>query len=893
MIRMHSALANSLTRHGSAGVLTLAAMLLATACSDGGIAEPSPSAAKLPTLDAAIVRDTSAASVVTGGIRTGLLTNGGNHSGAIAVAAQTDIWTFNATAGQFLVVAIGQISESSEFIPWIRLVNPSGVIIANSFGAEAAQISIAAPLTGTYTVVAATNDPGFNGTGTYRLMAAQLQGSLIVSPGDQGGPITNGANNTGNHSVGDLDLWSFSATLGDAITIAIGEVAGVADYTPWFRLIAPNGQQIGNFSGAAAAQMQLLAPSTGTYTIIVGTNDAGLDATGVYMLTLAKAPGAIVISPGDQGGPLTAGLNHTGTIPVGDLDTWTFTATQGELLVLAIGETSGSANFTPWIRLFTPNGGLIGNDWGAAATQIAVNATSTGTYLVVVSTNDAGFDDSGTYTLTMAQGNTAPSISPGDQGGSLTNGANHAGAISIGDLDIFTFTATQGDGLVLAVGEGVSATDFTPWIRLISPSGALLASSSSAAAAQLAVSAASTGTYQVVITTNDAGNDATGNYNLTLARGPGTFTISPGDQGGAATNGGNDLGTIHVGDLDVYSFNTVQGLPFAVNIGEVTGSVDFTPWIRVIAPNGAFLGNAFGAAAAQVSAIAPLTGQYTIVVSTNDGGNDDTGTYRLVVQKSGPFVTPPGDEGGVITNGAIHTGTIVTGDLDRWTIAANPNETIVISVGEVTGNDFTPWVRLVSPSGILLVNASSTVVTQITVTTAETGNYTLAVGSIDPGFDGTGTYTLTVAKAPGSFIVSPGDQGGAISNGVQNGSIVVGDIDMWSVTATQGSPLQLTMTEVSGTTDFRVWIRLVAPNGTMIGNSNGGTTATVNVSAPSTGTYTIILGTADSGNDATGSYTLSVAGVNMVPRPNMVPVVGQLNAFMSPRATSYGPDGTR
>ncbi|MEP7345447.1 MAG: hypothetical protein ABI877_09270, partial [Gemmatimonadaceae bacterium] len=585
--------------------------------------------------------------------------------------------------------------------------------------------------------------------------------------------------------------------------------------------------------------------------------------------------------------------NHVGTIGVGDLDAWTFTATQGEYVVLAIGETAGSADFTPWIRLFAPSGALVGNNWGVAAGQIAVNSPATGTYLVVVSTNDPGTDDTGNYTLTLVKGNATPITPPGDQGGALTNGANHTGTITVGDLDTFTFTANAGEGIVLAVGEVSGTADFTPWIRLITPAGALNGSSSSVAAAQLAINAASTGTYQVIITTNDPGNDATGSYTLTLAKGPGTFTISPGDQGGAATNGGNNIGSIFVGDLDVWTFTANQGLPFAVNIGEVTGSANFTPWIRVLSPNGAFIGNSSGVAAAQFSAIAPLTGQYTIIISTNDAGNDDTGDYRLIVQKPGAFVTPPGDEGGTMTNGAIHTGTIVTGDLDRWVFAANPNETIALSVAEVTGNDFSPWIRLVSPSGVVVGNASSTLVSQINVTAQESGNYTVAISSNDPGVDGTGTYTLTLAKAPGSFIVSPGDQGGAIHNGTQTGSIAIGDLDMWSVTATQGSPIMLTMTETSGTADFAPWLRLVSPTGAVIGNNFGPTSATVNVSAPTTGTYTIILGTGDSGADATGSYSLSVSGVNLAPRPSMIPVIGQLNAFMSRRPTSYGPEGTR
>jgi hypothetical protein len=152
----------------------------------------------------------------------------------------------------------------------------------------------------------------------------------------------------------------------------------------------------------------------------------------------------------------------------------------------------------------------------------------------------------------------------------------------------------------------------------------------------------------------------------------------------------------------------------------------------------------------------------------------------------------------------------------------------------------------------------------------ETGTYTILVATNDPGYDGTGDYSLTLAKAPGAFVVSPGDQGGAISNGVQNGTASLGDLDMCSDTANQGSTIDITITELSGTVDYTPWIRLIAPNGAVIANSSAASSAHISVPAPSTGTYTVILGSQDVGFDGTGTYSLSVTGVNLAPRPNFV-----------------------
>src|SRR2546422_11721645 len=60
----------------------------------------------------------------------------------------------------------------------------------------------------------------------------------------------------------------------------------------------------------------------------------------------------------------------------------------------------------------------------------------------------------------------------------MTDGATNAGNIYQGDFDTWTFTATQGDYIALSVGTETQATaHFAPWIRLVSPTGALLGNS--------------------------------------------------------------------------------------------------------------------------------------------------------------------------------------------------------------------------------------------------------------------------------------------------------------------------------------------------------------------------------------------------------------------------------
>ena len=110
---------------------------------------------------------------------------------------------------------------------------------------------------------------------------------------------------------------NFTASQNDFISLSIGEVLpGGPDpgFVPWIRLQNPMGVQIGSNSGALVGQINVTAPLTGTYTVLVASNDSFNDATGSYRLTLAKAPGTFVVPAGDQGGAMTNGANHPGHI---------------------------------------------------------------------------------------------------------------------------------------------------------------------------------------------------------------------------------------------------------------------------------------------------------------------------------------------------------------------------------------------------------------------------------------------------------------------------------------------------------------------------------------------------------------------------------------------------
>jgi hypothetical protein len=224
---------------------------------------------------------------VSAGDEGGPLTNGAIHTGEI-VQGDLDVWTFTATAGDRMAVHIGEITETDDFHPWIRLWSPTGATLGDIAGPDAQVIDdVVAPVTGTYLVLVASLDSGFDGTGTYRLTMTHTPGPITVSAGDEGGPLTNGAIHTGEIVQGDADVWTITVLAGELITVNVTETAETDDFRPWIRLWAPTGATLGDTSGISAAQiLNAVAPVTGTYLVLVGSFDSGFDGEGTYQLSV-------------------------------------------------------------------------------------------------------------------------------------------------------------------------------------------------------------------------------------------------------------------------------------------------------------------------------------------------------------------------------------------------------------------------------------------------------------------------------------------------------------------------------------------------------------------------------------------------------------------------------
>jgi hypothetical protein len=554
-----------------------------------------------------------------------ILTNGATHLGSITASVETNTWTFTASAGETIVVRVGEIIQTGAFSPRLRLLNPTGAQQAVASGAIAADIAVTATNSGTFTLVV---DSGGTGTGTYRLSLARTGSPVVISANDEGGALTNGATHIASIDLGDLDAWVFTANPGESMAVRIGEVT--ASLTPQLRLYGPNGALLDSGSGVVATEVTARATNAGTFLVVAGDLTSGYAGTGNYRLTLTKAGGPLTTSAGDEGGALTNGATEVAGIDPGDIDAWAFIANAGENIVVRMGEAT--ASLSPQLRLFGPNGALLDSAFGVVAAEVAFRATNSGRFIVLAADQTSGFAGSGNYRLTLARTGSPLAISANDEGGPLTNGTIHTASIEVGDIDTWSLTASAGESMVIRMGEVTAG--LAPQLRLYGPDGVLLDSSSGVVATEVTARATNSGTFLLVAGDLTSGYGGTGDYRLTLAKTGGPLLTSAGDEGGGMTGVESYGGMIETGDVDVWTFSARAGDLLSINATELVNGSPLTPQLRLYGRDGTLLRSSSGVATTQFSNfVAPTNGTYLVVISDLSSGYTGTGTYRMTVNQ--------------------------------------------------------------------------------------------------------------------------------------------------------------------------------------------------------------------------------------------------------------------
>lgn len=459
----------------------------------------------------------------------GLLANGTNQTGTLEIG-DIDIWTFEVEAGDFFDLSISRsdVADTS-FSPTIWLYAPDGEYLFsyNTASFPATATAQVAEQTGLYT--AFVSDFIGDEDGGYLLRRAHVPVPFELPEGDEGGPMVNGENHRGEIVAGDLDLWTFQAEAGDRLFVSLAEfIEGeeeLSDFRPDLRLFDPDGVKVGDTDGPVSRFVDYTADKTGTYTVLV--SDGSEYQAGSYVLRLAQTTKPFIVPDGDDGGSISPGPAYSGTVGWGDFDLWTFEAETGDGLILTLAETppigSEATEFRPRIRLFDPDGLEVRDKSSTDAVEILYEAAKTGAYTVMV--DDLTADNPGApghYLLRMIQVPKPAPVSAGDEGGLLANGTVHAGVITIGDMDVWSFHVTAGQWVKVSLTETAYEADplaeFRPRMRIYDPNGGLVATLTDPASTEITRTNFQTGTYFAVVT--DANEDQQGAYELKLVRLP-------------------------------------------------------------------------------------------------------------------------------------------------------------------------------------------------------------------------------------------------------------------------------------------------------------------------------------------------------------------------------------
>src|ERR1700677_4828490 len=79
----------------------------------------------------------------------GVLSNGSTYYGAILVPGHANNYTFTANAGDNILIKVGKITSTNNFVPRLRLLNPNSVQQALASDSFAPEIAVSATNSGT------------------------------------------------------------------------------------------------------------------------------------------------------------------------------------------------------------------------------------------------------------------------------------------------------------------------------------------------------------------------------------------------------------------------------------------------------------------------------------------------------------------------------------------------------------------------------------------------------------------------------------------------------------------------------------------------------------------------------------------------------------------------
>ena len=444
----------------------------------------------------------------------------------------------------------------------------------------------------------------------------------------------------------------------------------------------------------------------------------------------------------------------------------------------------------------------------------------------------------------------------------MSSGLRVTGTIdTLGDSDSFTVLAEAGSDLLMTIGETGGASSFNLAVEIFAPDGRSLLTGTQDTGFELDLfNIGATGTYTYVVRENEG--NATGTYAMTV-----TVADTTPDIGNTElVSGQPTFASIEAGDIDAYTIEATPGADLLLTIGETAGNSSFSLSVDVYGPDGRFVTRRAVDTGFELDLFDVQAGMYTYFVREN-GGNT-VGSYALTAVVADSAID---DTDVRLDSGQPVTGAVDIGDIDTFTLEAGAGADLLLTIGETAGNSsFSLSVDVYNPVGAFVGRFAADTGFDVNVFNADAGIYTYVVR--ENGGNNTGSYAITAVAAD----TAADFENTALESGrTENAAISIGDIDTFTIEATEGADLLLAIGETSGNSSFSLSVDVYGPGGQFIDSRSIDTGFVFDLFNVSEGTYTYIV--RENGGNNTGTYALTAMVADAVTEAGGVTLVsGQL-----------------
>ena len=768
-----------------------------------------------------------------------VLAPGSLVSASIGAAGETDLYTFDGTANDDILVTLvdtgGELTLGGVAANAL-LYAPSGVEVGANFNANSQQ-SFTLPETGTYVIRIVANT--LVHTGTYSVGLERLKPAAAVD-----GILTPGSLVAASiGAAGETDLYTFDGTANDEILVTLVDTGGeltLGGVAANALLYAPSGVEVGaNFN--ANSQQSFTLPETGTYVIRIVANT--LVHTGTYSVGLERLKPAAAVD-----GILTPGSLVAASIgAAGETDLYTFDGTANDEILVTLVDTGGELTLggvAANALLYAPSGVEVGANFNANSQQ-SFTLPETGSYVIRIVANT--LVHTGTYSVGLERLKPAAAVD-----GILTPGSLVAASIdSAGETDLYTFDGSANDEILVTLvdtGGQLTLGGVAANALLYAPSGVEVGANFNANSQQ-SFTLPETGTYVIRIVASTLVH--TGTYSVGLEQLNPAAAVD-----GVLAPGNLASGLIEfAGEEDLYTVSGTAGDVVLITLVDTGGELTLggvAANALLYAPSGVEVGANFNANSQQ-SFTLPETGTYVIRIVANTLVH--TGTYSVGLER----LKPAAAVDAVLEPGSLVSASIgAAGETDLYTFDGTANDDILVTLvdtgGELTVGGVAANALLYAPSGVE-VGANFNANSQQSFTLSETGTYVIRI--VANTLVHTGTYSVGLERLkPAAAVDGVLTPGSLVAASIDS----AGETDLYTFDGSANDEILVTLVDTGGQLTFggvAANALLYAPSGATVGagfNADNQQSFTL----PETGTYVIRI--VANTLVHTGGYNLGLEG---------------------------------